>query len=93
MSTLTDHFRIVNGVRLSPVFTWIYGDYLICTDSIRAAETGVGYFTVSHVERNGTISGPWELRLIDRVLSLADAVTLAQWHAAQRTVKVGDLRN
>lgn len=68
--------RTVNGVPLEPIHAWRVGSYLITTDSVASAETGLGYFTVARVEFLPDVS--IKLTTIDMVLGLADAVTLAR---------------
>jgi hypothetical protein len=83
---MSDELRTVNGVELSCGYTWLTDGYLITTDSYSAATSGVGYFTVSRVAP--TTYPNMELIYIDRMLSLADAVTLTKTDAASRKIPV-----
>lgn len=67
--------RWVNGIELMPFYGWNCGDYVISTDSLRAAEAGTGYFTVGRVTFDDSGVGSTVVHL-DYALSLADAVTL-----------------
>lgn len=69
------------SVELIEGFYWLHGDYMITTDSARAAETGIGYFTVSMIERTGYPD--LTLIYLDKALSRADAVTMIRFHEQQ----------
>lgn len=72
--------RIVNGVTLRPIYGWAYGLYLITTDSVYAAETGTGYFTVAKGSADSADPGKITYVYVDTAHSLADAVTVIKIH-------------
>lgn len=77
-----EEIRIVNGQRLDAGFIWRLGGYLISTDSVNAAQSGIGYFTVARVVINDDLS--FTLTHVDRMMSLADAVQLVKVDSSER---------
>ena len=76
--------RVVNGVTLHPVYAWRTGDYFISTDSMRAAESGVGHFTVARMDYS--VYPAFLMHYVEKAWSLADAVTVAACDAEARGV-------
>lgn len=74
---------VIAGETLTPVWAWLWSDYLLSAGSPSVAEDGIGYVTVALItwDDNHTVM---TLTHVATVTSLPAAVQCAKAHRAER---------